>query len=122
MGRRSAARFRSLHIGSLTLSPRAIFAGTHGGGVWASVDGGQTWERRDRGLAHDNVYALSFVQVGDELRLYAGTEPAHCYVSTDLGESWTVLPALRDVPSVGEWTFPAPPHLGHVKTVAFHPN
>jgi photosystem II stability/assembly factor-like uncharacterized protein len=110
-----------LHIGSIAITGQAVFAGAHGGGVWASTDGGQAWERRDRGLEYDNVYALSFVQAVNELRLYAGTEPAHCYVSTDLGESWTELPALRDMPSVTKWTFPAPPHLGHVKTIAFHP-
>ena len=74
-----------------TLTPRAIFAGT----LTAAVCGRawmvcQTWEPRDRGLAHDNVYALSFVQVGDQLRLYAGAPPAHCYVSTDLGERYSL--------------------------------
>jgi photosystem II stability/assembly factor-like uncharacterized protein len=42
-------------------------------------------------------------------------------VSTDLGKSWTELPGLLDVPSFEKWTFPAPPHQGHVKNIVFDP-
>ncbi|MEA2642748.1 MAG: hypothetical protein QOF51_4142 [Chloroflexota bacterium] len=111
------------HVGSVVVEQRSgtIFAGVHKGGLWASADGGQSWERRDDGIADDDVYSVNAVEAGDEVRIYAGTEPAHLYVSTDLGKSWTELPSLRDVPSVNEWTFPAPPHVGHVKTIAFDP-
>jgi photosystem II stability/assembly factor-like uncharacterized protein len=111
------------HVGSIVVTPRssAIFAGVHKGGVWASEDGGTTWERRDHGIEFDDVYGLNAVQAGDEERIYVGTEPAHLYVSTDLGRSWTELPSLRDVPSVDKWTFPAPPHVGHVKNIVFDP-
>src|SRR5207249_11296723 len=54
-------------------------------------------------------------------RSYAGTEPAHLYVSTDFGKSWRDLPSLLDMPSKDKWTFPAPPHEGHVKNIAFDP-
>jgi len=64
---------------------------------------------------------LEDFQRSDEVRLYAGSDPAHIYVSTNLGESWTELPSLRDVPGVEKWTFPAPPHFGHVKNIEFDP-
>ncbi|HZT07482.1 MAG TPA: hypothetical protein VFC51_10670, partial [Chloroflexota bacterium] len=114
---------RGNHIESLVVEPTrgAILAGTGKSGVWASDDGGQTWERRSDGIASERIFALNYVQAGDELRLYAGTEPAELYVSTDLGRHWRHLPALRDVPSVSEWTFPGGDHLAHVKTIAFHP-
>src|SRR5947208_2705381 len=111
------------HIDSISVEPRSgtIFAGTHHDGLWASADGGQSWERRDNGIKFPNIYALNFVHAGSETRIYAGTEPAHLYVSTDLGQSWTELPALREVPSAKDWTFPGPPHEGHVKTIVFDP-
>ena len=111
------------HIASIAIEPRsgAILAGVHSGGLWASLDSGKTWARRDKGIEFDNIYGLNFVLAGDELRLYAGTDPAHIYVSKNLGENWTELPSLRDVPGVEKWTFPAPPHYGHVKNIEFDP-
>lgn len=111
------------HVASVTVEPRSgvIFAGTHGDGLWASDDGGESWERRDQGIEFDNFYGLNFAQAGGETRIYAGTEPAHLWLSTDLGKNWKELPALRDVPSVNDWTFPGPPHIGHVKNIVFDP-
>lgn len=111
------------HVSALMVEPRkgTIFAGTHGDGIYASEDGGVSWERRDRGVEFLNIYSLNFVEVGDEVRLYAGAEPAHLYVSSDLGRGWEELPTIRSVPSVPEWTFPAPPHEAHVKHINFDP-
>jgi len=115
---------RGKHIESLVVEPTSgmIFAGVNRGGIWASEDGGQSWERRDDGIASDKIYALNYVQAGEELRLYAGTEPAELYVSTDFGHHWRHLPALRNVPSVNDWTFPGGDRIAHVKTIAFHPS
>jgi len=111
------------HISSILVEPTkgVIFAGTHESGLWASEDDGKTWERRDAGIPYENFYGLNCNQVGDEMRIYAGTEPAHLWVSTDLGRTWRDHPSLREVPSVNNWTFPGPPFLGHVKTIAFDP-
>lgn len=111
------------HIGAIAIEARSgiVFAGTHKAGLWASDDGGDTWERRDDGVASDNFYGLNCVQAGGETRIYAGTEPAGLWLSTDLGKTWRDHPSLLKVPSVGEWTFPAPPHEGHVKNIAFDP-
>jgi photosystem II stability/assembly factor-like uncharacterized protein len=121
--RESRRMLEGKHIDSVAVEPRSgtIFAGTHHAGLWASEDGGESWERRDSGFESDNIYALNTIEAGGEVRVYAGTEPAHLYVSKDLGRSWTELPALLDVPSVKDWTFPGPPHQGHVKTIAFDP-
>jgi photosystem II stability/assembly factor-like uncharacterized protein len=89
--------------------------------VYLSEDDGRTWRQSRDGIADPDVYALNCVQVGDEVRVYAGTEPAHLYVSKDFGESWQELPALRSVPSVDTWNFPAPPHVAHVKNINFLP-
>jgi photosystem II stability/assembly factor-like uncharacterized protein len=98
-----------------------VFAGTHQGGLYASEDGGKTWARRDKGIGSENVYSVNFSQSGGQVRLYVGTEPAQLYVSKDMGATWEELPTLRNVPSVEKWTFPGPPHVAHVKNIAFDP-
>jgi len=119
--RESARMLEGKHAGSIAVEPHSgiIFVGVHKGGLWASADGSKTWERRDNGIESDEMYGLNYVQAGDETRIYAGTEPAHLYVSTDLGKSWTELKTLLDMPSREKWTFPAPPHQGHVKNIEF---
>jgi photosystem II stability/assembly factor-like uncharacterized protein len=133
--RESEPMLSGRHVGAVAIEPTrgVIFAGAHKGGpwasgddderggLWASEDAGVTWERRDQGIARSNIYGLNWVQAGRELRVYAGTEPAHLYVSTDMGRNWTELPSLLNVPSVEKWTFPAPPHQGHVKNIVCDP-
>ena len=111
------------HVSALALEPVSgtLFAGTHGDGLHASTDGGGTWERRDTGIGYQDVYSLATTQVDGQTRVYCGTEPAHLYVSADLGRSWQELPALRNVGSVDQWRFPAPPHVAHVKHINFDP-
>jgi photosystem II stability/assembly factor-like uncharacterized protein len=111
------------HIASIAIdsASNTVFAGVHKGGFWVSEDGGKSWERRDNGMASNDIYGCNCVRVGDELRVYAGTEPAHLYVSTDKGRSWTDLPEILNQPSRQKWTFPAPPHEAHVKNIVFDP-
>src|SRR2546425_2558755 len=84
------------HISSILIEPKQgiIFAGTHEAGLWASEDGGDTWERRDAGIPYENFYGLNCNQVGDEVRIYAGTEPSHLWTSTDCGKNWQNNPSL----------------------------
>ena len=112
-----------LHIHTLVMEPSSqlLFAGAHKGSLHVSPDGGKTWEHRDTGLTKKDVYCLSFTQMGGRVKLYVGTEPAHLFESDDLGQSWKEVPALRSVPSVSKWFFPAPPNLGHVKNLAIDP-
>jgi photosystem II stability/assembly factor-like uncharacterized protein len=111
------------HVSSIVIEPttRAILAGMHNGGMAVSEDSGKTWDFRNSGMASDNVFCVNTVTVGGRVKIYAGTEPAHLYVSEDMGKSWNELSSLRSVPSVSEWTFPAPPHVAHVKNVDFDP-
>src|SRR5438552_803428 len=82
-----------------------------------SEDNGKTFEERDNGMATKDIYGVNCVQAGGELRVYAGTEPAHLYVSKDKGHSWAELPQILNQPSREKWTFPAPPHEAHVKNI-----
>ena len=98
------------------------FAGAFHGSVHASADDGKTWEPRNNGLTETDVYSLAARRVNGRVRLFAGTEPAHLFTSDDLGLHWSEVPSLRSVPSVPKWSFPAPPHIGHVKHINFDPD
>lgn len=115
----SAQQLEGKHISVLLSEPAsgAIFAGVHKGGIFVSLDGGATWEQRDQGLSQNNVYSMCSARGGGTTRIYVGTEPAHLFVSEDLGKSWKELPALRNVESVRDWTFPAPPNVAHLKNI-----
>ncbi len=111
------------HISAIMKEPESglIFAGVFRGGVIASADEGKTWEARNNGMSQNNVYSLNAKRMNGKVRVFAGTEPAHLFVSDDLGLEWRELPNLRSVPSVSKWSFPAPPHIGHVKHINFDP-
>jgi photosystem II stability/assembly factor-like uncharacterized protein len=111
------------HISAIIKEPETglTFAGAFHGSVHVSRDDGKTWETRASGMTQDNVYSLAAKRVNGRMRVFAGTEPAHLFVSADLGLNWTEIPSLRSVPSVPKWSFPAPPHVGHVKHINFDP-
>jgi photosystem II stability/assembly factor-like uncharacterized protein len=111
------------HISSLLFEPSrgGLFAGVHKGGLHFSPDGGRSWETRMNGIGIEHVFSLAAANENGQVVLYAGTEPAHLFRSTDYGESWQELPALRNVPDTDKWEFPGPPHLAHTKTVAVDP-
>ena len=110
------------HVHALMIEPESgtIFAGMKHGSMFASSDGGHTWDRRDKGLTEQNVYSLACARLADGVRVFAGTEPAHLFYSDDLGRGWTELPALRSV-DTSRWSFPAPPGIAHTKHINFHP-
>jgi len=111
------------HIHALLIEPdsNTLFAGVNQGSIFASRDGGTTWERRDHGLTQTDIYSLACTRLEGGARLFAGTEPAHLFASDDLGHHWTELTALRSV-DTSAWTFPAPPHIAHTKHITFHPH
>jgi len=102
-------------VSALTrLEDGALFAGTHGLGVARSDDGGLTWKLANAGLGQFDVWVVKAERLGGRERLFAGTLPAHLFVSDDGAASWRELTALREVPSAPQWSFPPPPHQGHV--------
>ena len=119
-----------VHISSLMIEPDrgGVFAGSHitrdstsPGGLYCSLDGGQTWEKRTRGLSTEHVFSVRSVVENGKAVVYVGTEPAGLFRSEDYGKTWHDLPALRTVPNNDKWMFPSPPHVAHAKTMAFDP-
>src|SRR5215471_3787166 len=119
----AAKSLQGSHISSIIFpAPGLTMASIYHGGIMMSRDGGATWEHRDNGIAHNDVYSLGATTLNGNLRLFAGTEPAHFYISDDLGESWRESPSLRAGAGVKRWTFPGPPHQAHVKVITVAPD
>ena len=90
-------------VTALHASRGALLAGTYGGGLFRSVDGG-SWERIEAGLT-----ASTFRFVSAEL---AGTEPARVYRSQDRGRSWHELEGITLISGHVHWYLPYSPRAG----------
>jgi photosystem II stability/assembly factor-like uncharacterized protein len=91
-------------VTALHASDDALLAGSYGGGLFRSADGGRTWERIEAGLT-----ASTFRFVTAEL---AGTEPARVYRSSDGGRSWEELEGITRIPGHERWFLPYSPRAG----------
>ncbi|WP_435076739.1 glycosyl hydrolase [Halococcus sp. AFM35] len=92
------------------------FAATRSG-LYRSADG-LSWTNLD--VPHEEVFSV--VTSPDGERLYAGTHPAHLYVSTDDGETWRELDGFQDLPSRPEWHTPRHRDEAHVRSLGTHPD
>jgi photosystem II stability/assembly factor-like uncharacterized protein len=106
------------------VDPLRVYVGTFDDGIFASRDGGASWEAASTGLDDQRVLSLAVSRShrSDGVSaVYAGTEPSNLYRSEDGGCSWQPLPALRELPSEPNWSFPGRPWTHHVRTIALHP-
>ena len=83
-------------------------------GLYASRNGGKSWELAFSG----NVHSVA-VDPNDSQVVYAGTEPVGLFRSSDCGRSWVELSALKNQPETvtEKWWFPQYPHESHVLSV-----
>jgi BNR/Asp-box repeat len=85
-------------------------------GLYHSADQGITWDRL--GVPQEEVYVVAVSPDGS--RLYAGTHPAHIYVSTDQGRTWTELEGFQELPSRDQWHTPRHRGKSHVRSLGVH--
>src|SRR6202162_4411892 len=75
-------------------NPATLYAGTAGGGVSKSTNGGGSWKSVNNGLTSTIVTALA-IDPSAPATLYAGTyggtEGGGVFKSTNGGESWTAI-------------------------------
>lgn len=93
-----------------------VFAATKTG-LYRSTDSGKTWA--DLSVPQAEVYSV--VASSDGERLYAGTHPAHLYVSTDGGVTWDEREGFQNLPSREEWHTPRHRNEAHVRSLGVHP-
>lgn len=121
--RKTGQNLEQHHICALLQEPTSgrFFAGSHDAGI-AISDNGVDWRTANNGLTITNIYSLAFTQRNGKPVIYAGTEPAALFISEDLGENWTEIDTLSSASNADTWTFPAPPFLGHIKTITINQN
>ena len=70
-------------------TPATLYAGTYGGGVFKSTNGGGNWSAVNTGLTNTNVHALA-IDPATPATLYAGTWGG-VFKSTDGGGNWSAV-------------------------------
>jgi photosystem II stability/assembly factor-like uncharacterized protein len=91
-------------VTALHASGDVLLAGTYGGGLFRSANGGRRWDHVEAGLT-----ASTFRFVTTEL---AGTEPARVYRSSDGGRSWREFEDITRIPGHERWFLPYSPRAG----------
>ena len=82
-------------VGTVAVSPayavdRTVFAGTRGGGVFVSKDGGASWQASSVGLPYTEVGSLAISpNYTSDRTVFAGTSDAGCFKSTNAGSTWS---------------------------------
>ena len=90
---------RALAIDPIT--PRTLYAGTYGGGVFKSTDAGATWSAANTGLDSTGVTALA-IDPNTPSTLYAGTGGG-VFKSTDAGATWGAATPGCPLPASPPW-------------------
>jgi photosystem II stability/assembly factor-like uncharacterized protein len=115
--RETGSALEGIHVSSIAFEPRsgALFAGSHGRGLYRSRDEGATWQ-----LVHDgHAFVMAVQDIDGRGTVYAGMAPPRLLRSTDLGDTWQELP-FDGIPDTDKWSF-MPLYPPHVKSIAFHP-
>lgn len=96
-----------------------VYALTRDGALWAQR-GGDAWRPVNERPVPDEVWSLA-ADTRLPGRLYLGVAPALLYRSDNGGATWTACESMRDIPGYERWTFPPPPHIPHVRSIAPDP-
>lgn len=104
-----------------------IYAGSnaldHGhGAISRSPDGGRTWTEITPPSARDEEIWEITASPHVPGCLFVGTSHARLFRSDDAGRSFREMKAFLSLPGRDRWTFPPPPHIPHVRSVAFDPH
>src|SRR5437762_1254015 len=72
-------------------TPTTLYAGTLGGGVFKSSNGGGSWTAINTGLTNLALRALA-IDPQTPATVYAGTDGGNVFKSTNGGGNWTSIP------------------------------
>lgn len=98
--------------------PRLLFVGTGRGGMFRSEDAGSSWREINEGIVYKEIWSTAQHPATGEL--IVGTGPASIFKSSNHGDSWTECEGVKALPTTKDWSFPAAPHIAHVKGLSLH--
>jgi photosystem II stability/assembly factor-like uncharacterized protein len=96
----------------------ATYAITDEAALWRRDSAG--WRLVSRQTVPDEIWSFA-AHPRIPGRLYLGVSPALLYRSDDGGLTWTACESLKRMPGYETWTFPPPPHIPHVRSIAADP-
>jgi photosystem II stability/assembly factor-like uncharacterized protein len=107
--------------------PNLIYAGSteqiRGKGTLArSTDGGRTWTDVTPALAREEEVWSVAASPAVKDRVFIGTSHARLFRSDDRGRVFKESDSFLRIPGRDRWTFPPPPHIPHVRSIAFDPH
>jgi len=109
------------------VDPNLLYAGStehiRGQGTVArSTDGGRTWTDVSPALGREEeVWSIAASPAVKDL-VYVGTSHARLFRSEDRGRLFKECDGFLKIPGRDRWTFPPPPHIPHVRSIAFDPH
>jgi photosystem II stability/assembly factor-like uncharacterized protein len=106
-------------VAFMTRAHEGILVVTKEGALWRRT-GGDRWQLMHERPVVEDIWAFA-ADPRVAGRLYLGVSPALLYWSDDGGSSWKACEAIRRIPGYESWTFPPPPHIPHVRSVAPDP-
>ncbi len=109
------------------VDPTLIYAGStehvRGRGALArSTDGGRTWADVTPSLAREEeIWSLAASPAVKD-RVFVGTSHARLLRSDDRGRVFKECDGFLKIPGRDRWTLAPPPHIPHVRSIAFDPH
>jgi photosystem II stability/assembly factor-like uncharacterized protein len=115
--RQSKRDLTGSHVTSIIAQGDVILAGTQDG-IFRSEDGGDSWGAVDEGLSIRHIRWLAADPDAPQ-RVFAGSEPAGIFLSTDGGLTWASRPEVEQLRDSLGWFLPYSPEAGCVRGFAF---
>src|SRR5438105_5776239 len=106
-------------VASFARASDGIYAVTPEAAVWRREAAGK-WQLVNERAVEDEVWSFA-ADPRIEGRLYIGVSPALLYRSEDGGKRWTRCDSVKSIPGYETWTFPPPPHIPHIRSIAADP-
>ena len=105
---------------SSPVNPHRAYLAAYEAGVYRTDDGGLTWKHLG---SYPTDYAHSVLAHPSEAEtVYAGSEPAALFRSSNGGDGWEECPGFRAVPESSQWYFHSESRDSHVRDLRVSPN
>ena len=109
------------YVSTIVIDPKTstnLYAGTHGGGVFKSTNGGKNWSAANAGLTDFDVYSLAVDPISPS-NLYA-VSSYQMFKSTDSGENWSecteISGGASNIPLLIDPVTPSTIYIGGAKS------